>query len=188
MAVNLGLIASQISGHLIPSIGFVSIATQTVGSGGASSVSFSNIPQSFKHLQLRTFAQDNRNTNADSVRFAINSDMTDNNYRTHRLIGYSGGALSQDFGNTNGTGVIGGGNYSSTFGASIFDIFDYQNTNKYKAIRVLGGVDTGLGGEVGGYSTLWMNTATVSSITLSPSNGSSFSQYSHFALYGIQGA
>ena len=39
-----------------------SIATVTVGSGGSSSIVFSSIPQTYKHLQIRGFVQTTRAT------------------------------------------------------------------------------------------------------------------------------
>ena len=61
----LGVIASQITGHLSTN-SFESIQTVTVGSGGQSSISFSSIPSTYKHLQLRCFA-----AGAGSQRFGI---------------------------------------------------------------------------------------------------------------------
>ena len=47
----LGIMASQISGHLSnPS--YESIATYTVGAGGSSTMVFSSIPQTYKHLEF----------------------------------------------------------------------------------------------------------------------------------------
>jgi hypothetical protein len=73
---------------------------------------------------------------------------------------------------------------ASIFGAGIVDILDYANTNKYKTLRALAGVDFNGSGRVGLTSGLWQSTSAINAITL---EGSSFVQYSSFALYGIKG-
>jgi hypothetical protein len=47
----LGIIASS---KLTVSNSYESIATTTVGSGGSATVTFSSIPATYKHLQVRT--------------------------------------------------------------------------------------------------------------------------------------
>jgi hypothetical protein len=79
-----------------------------------------------------------------------------------------------------------------SFGVSIVDILDYANTNKYKTVRVLSGVDfngtlAGYGGYVGPLSGNWRNTSAITSIKINAQTGN-FTQYSQFALYGIKGA
>jgi hypothetical protein len=70
----------------------------------------------------------------------------------------------------------------------IFDILDYTNTNKYKTVRMLGGVDFNGSGEVDFMSGLWLNTSAITRIDFLPSYQSTqFQQYSSFALYGIRG-
>jgi len=86
----LGIVASQISGHLFaPSGAYESIATTTVGSGGASTITFSSIPSTYTHLQIRSI---NRNTRGLSgmvatLAMSFNSDVTAGNYYRHRLEG-----------------------------------------------------------------------------------------------------
>ena len=46
---------------------FDSIATVTVGAGGSSSITFSSIPSTYKHLQIRLLAQTNRATYPDNI-------------------------------------------------------------------------------------------------------------------------
>ena len=172
---------------------YESIATVLVGSAGASTVTFSNIPQTYKHLQIRLFAQTNRTTyGRDVVKININSD-TGNNYSHHELFGDGSGAFVNQASTTNvghiaeiGTGV------GSAFGVAVIDFLDYANTSKYKTVRSLfggdhNGVIAGYGGTVGIFSTLWQSNSALSSITFAPLNGTQFNQYSHFALYGIRG-
>jgi hypothetical protein len=74
---------------------------------------------------------------------------------------------------------------ASTFGASVLDVLDASNTNKYKTVRALDGVDTNGAGTIEFMSSLWMNTAAITAMTLTLNSGN-FSQYSHFALYGVK--
>jgi hypothetical protein len=65
---------------------------------------------------------------------------------------------------------------------------DYANTNKYKTTRSIGGNDNNGSGFVSLISGLWLSTSAISNIEIIPLNGTLWTQYSHFALYGIKGA
>jgi len=181
-------------GKLIETGPFESIATTTVGSGGTSTITFSSIPATFTHLQIRISSQTNRGTyGTDYALMRLNSDSA-GNYSRHFVGG--DGSTTLAGGTVNGTFIAGpatGTNTGSTFGGAIIDILDYANTNKYKTIRILNGND--LNGTVGGYggeiyllSGNWRDTSAVSSISFVPNSGTLFNQYSHFALYGIRSA
>jgi hypothetical protein len=189
----LGIMASQISGHLwAPEGAYDSLATVTVPSGGVASITFAGIPQGYKHLQLRTSMQTNRATyGTDDCYMRLNSD-SGSNYANHGL--YGDGSSAAAFGSASqtqvsigktGTGVI------NNFSGAVTDYLDYANTNKYKTVRTLSGADTnglvaGYGGQIFLLSNLWMNTAAISTIYLYPVVGTQFNQYSTFALYGVK--
>jgi hypothetical protein len=174
---------------------FQSIATTTL-STATGTVTFSSIPQTYTHLQLRVMAQTNRGTyGIDEPKVTFNGD-TGSNYKVYYLFGNGSTANASSDATTTfmkwGTGVL-GTTTGANWGSIIVDILDYTNTNKYTTSRVLGGTDCngtvgGLGGRVGVSSGLWMNTAAITSISLTPAEGTTFSQYSSFALYGIKGA
>jgi hypothetical protein len=168
------------------------IFAATVGSAGAASITFSNIPSTYTHLQLRTFAKSN-NSNANDLggmNTQFNSDAT-NSYTFHFTYGTgSGSPVSSSSGATATSSIVMGftnsNNYpASTFSLNVIDIIDYKNTNKYKTVRVLGGVD----GNGAGFSWLtsgaYNKNDAISSMTITPWSGS-FMQYSSFALYGIK--
>jgi len=164
----------------------------TVGSAGASSVTFSNIPNTYTHLQLRVFARTNRSNNDDQLKIGFNSD-TAANYTRHIVYGDGSSVTAAGFSAStqNGTPPIlqtGAASQSNLFGANIVDILDYANTNKYSTVRVFCGVDWNGGGYSILSSSVWLNTAAISSVTFTPANGTLVSQYSSFALYGIKGA
>jgi len=177
---------------------YESIATVTVGSGGAANVEFTSIPATYKHLQIRGIARANRATyGADTIRLTFNSD-TGANYASHRFLGdgasaYANASTSQNyiqFGDSVGTN---NGPGAGNVGASVLDILDYANINKYKTIRLLAGVDVNgtvatFGGVVGLTSGLWQNTNAITSIKLVVETGIDFIQYTQFALYGIKGS
>jgi hypothetical protein len=71
-------------------------------------------------------------------------------------------------------------------GAFIIDIQDYSSTSKNKTVRTFSGVDFNGSGSVNLYSSLWMSTSAISSLTLT-SNTGEFSTNTTFALYGIKG-
>jgi len=162
---------------------YESIATVTVGAGGSSSISFSSIPSTYKHLQIRAIAKWGTAYTAYS-RIQFNGD-TGANYTQHRLEG--SGSSASAAGYTGETSGIVGFNSDTQWGAFITDILDYTDTNKYTTIRTLGGYDNNGSGYITFSSSLWRNTAAVSSISLLPSSGVTFVQYSSFALYGVKG-
>jgi hypothetical protein len=171
---------------------YESIATTTVGSGGTATVTFSSIPATYKHLQIRMMAKDNRaGLFVSNAQIQFNSD-TAANYTSHFLLG--DGSTATSAGYTAQTEVFaaripGASSAANTFGVAIVDIVDYANTSKYKTLRSLSGEDQNGSTWEQLYliSSLWLSTAAISSITLFPV-GPLFSQYSSFALYGIKGA
>ena len=193
----LGIMASQISGHLwAPAGAYDALATVTVPSGGAANITFAGIPTGYKHLQVRFFLQDNRATyGSDDIGFRVGNGSIDtgNNYAWHDLYGNGSSVAAQnltstsriELNNAGGTGV------ASNFGAGVLDILDYANTSKYKTIRSLHGNDvngtvSGFGGRVALDSGLWMNTSPITTIQFTPLYGSSFNQYTSIALYGVK--
>ena len=191
MSPILGIIASQISGHLFTQGAFDSIATTTVGSGGASTITFSSIPQTYTHLQLRGIARENSGagTSVEDLLVRFNSD-SGANYRYHYLRGSGTAASSGTAGSRTyawAAGVAQAGSTSSVFNSSVCDILDYTNTNKYTTTRSLSGADFNGSGIFDFISNLWLNTAAITSITIT-TGGNDFAQYSSFALYGIKAA
>jgi len=172
---------------------FQPIATTTVGAGGSNgSVTFSSIPQTFKHLQVRVLARTDRASTLDVSYFYLNSDTTLSNYTLHGLRGDGASASSFGFSTAGGTGtqsptLPGNSLTAEMFGVFILDILDYTNTNKNTTMRALGGLDYNGGGRVELISGVWINTAAVTSISFASANATEFLQYSSFALYGIKG-
>lgn len=185
----LGIIASSISGNLVTT-SFESIATLTAA-GGETSLSFTSIAGTYKHLQIRGIYRDTQAAStAKNLVIQFNSD-TASNYAYHRLEG-TGTAATSSGGATQTSGLISDAGVAdsataSVFGASITDILDYASTSKYKTIRGFAGVDTNGGGQIGLSSSLWLSTSAITSIQLKPGS-TAFKAGTTFALYGIKGA
>jgi hypothetical protein len=164
-----------------------SIATTTVGSGGASSITFSSIPQIYTHLQVRAFARCTFTGAVRNILTQMNGD-TGSNYYRHYLLGNGTAAFAGSDGGTviYGGSVTGTDNLGSTFGVNVIDYLDYANTNKYKTVRYLNGHEDNSGGQAYLTSGLWNNTAAITSLTFTIEGSFNFSQYTSFALYGIK--
>lgn len=157
------------------------IASTLVGSGGVNTVIFNDIPQNYKHLQLRISG----NTSAGSANLKFNSD-SGINYSRHYLEGNGSTVVSgASIGYAN-MDIVTAPNNSNIYGANVIDILDYANNAKYKTVRNLSGFDTNGGGYLTYFSGLWLNTAAINSITINPYSGT-ITQYSRFSLYGIKG-
>ena len=170
---------------------FESIATVTVGSGGQSSISFSSIPSTYKHLQIRVLARSDRAVTWEGAWVCLNGDTAGTLYTRHLIDGDGATATASATVPTSGgtvpTNTPGASTTANVFGAGVVDILDYTDTNKYKTLRLLTGFDANGSGDLRFISGLWRNTNAVSSIVLNTQGGGSFVQYSSFALYGVRG-
>jgi hypothetical protein len=167
---------------------FESIATVTVGSGGAASIEFTSIPATFAHLQVRYIARSSGGTTGvTNLDMQFNSD-TGSNYAWHQLYGTGSAAAANANSSKTSISVAGRAPEASTtasvFGGNIIDILDYANTSKATTMRSFHGADTNGGGIVVVSSGLWTSTAAVTSIKLF--HGSNFAQHTTAALFGVK--
>jgi len=178
-------------GKILSSTAFESIASVTVGSGGASNVEFTSIPGTYTHLQIRYIARgtsDSETANG-GIYFKFN-----NNFLTasHRLHGNGSAAAADASSGGLSTGssmgfITGSSANSSIFGVGIVDILDYTNTNKNTTLRNLSGDDLNGSGFISLVSAFWNNTAAITSISMEKKDAiGGFAQYSQFALYGCK--
>jgi hypothetical protein len=187
MAVNLGLIASSISGHLTnPS--FDSIATVYIASGTQSMITFDNIPQTYKHLEIRGIVQNTATgVNSGWLNARFNNDSSAS-YSYHILGGYN-----STFGAGNGgsqTAMLVGDSSNSgngTYGPFTTSVLDYSSTSKYKnTFGKNGTIAPTLFGEHHYLSGIYTSTNAITRIDLWTANYN-WNTYSHVALYGIKG-
>ena len=186
MPIPLGILAA--AGVRAAGGSYELIETITVGSGGAASVTFSNLntySSTYQHLQLRVVMRGNNPNQWDTLRFTFNGD-TGSNYAFHNLIGNgssvtSGVATSQP--RIQFDGFVGSSASSGIFASGVIDILDPYETNKNKTVRGITGrtADT----QVGLHSGVWLSTAAISSIALTCFGGT-LQQYSRFSIYGLK--
>jgi hypothetical protein len=186
----LGIVASQISGHLYAA-SFESIATVTLGSS-QTQIEFASIPTTYQHLHLRISGRSTGAYTYSSVYLRLNND-TGNNYTYHALLGDGSSAQSYGRGLAGDNCVVaqnisGATSVTNNFGSVIVDILDYANTNKYKTTRSFGGYDNnGSGTPIGTInlnSSLWNNTSAITNIKLFTDGD--FAANTKVALYGIK--
>ena len=158
----------------------------------AASVTFSSIPSTFEHLQLRCSGRtDYDTTNAyDNVHLRLNSDST-TTYVRHYMYGGqsstgSGGSLSQ----TGSVNILFASDSTpaTAYGPNTVDILDYANGYKFTTIRTTS--TNGYLNVTQSYvmfgSTLWRSTTAVNAVTLTSFSGSNFRRGSEFTLYGLK--
>jgi hypothetical protein len=167
------------------------IATQFFASSGGA-VTFSNIPQNYKHLQIRgvlrsTFA----NAGVSGTSVAFNGDTSNSNYSFHRIMGDGSGASGVTAYGVASTfefiiPMINDSATSNSYSTFVCDILDYSNIYKFKTTRCLNGADlNNANGIVSLRTQGWFNTAPITSITITPST-SSFKANTRFSLYGVK--
>lgn len=178
-----GLFASSLAAN-----SYESIAT-ALGTGSSGTITFSSIPSTYSHLQIRYIGRTSATGAAQTtLRMRVNGYTS--TYPLHRLLG--NGTAASAYASTvevylqDVMSAATNSASTSVFGAGIIDILDYANTNKYKTIRTLSGTDNNGGGEIIFGSGLYQQTTAISSITLE-ANGVNWLTNSHFALYGIKG-
>ena len=177
----LGAAAAVDAGAMFPI--FATTVTST-----AASITFSNIPTTYTHLQVRYISRTNLASASANLQVTFNSDTTSGNYSFHRLVG-DGSSVSAYGQSGLDTIALSAGANSGTniFGVGVMDIVDYKNTNKYKTTKILTGLIRN--NTVDSYSMMrtqvWINTNAIASITFTPSSGSLVAN-SSFALYGIK--
>jgi hypothetical protein len=166
---------------------FESIATVTVGSGGAANIEFTSIPGTYQHLQIRMISRLAAGT-LPSVSLEFN-DSSASSYAYHILRG-SGSAASAEAGTSQTSAMCvtsaGGAQTASVFSGVVTDILDYASTTKNTTVRTLSGADFNGTGWIDMWSALWANTAAVTKIRIFHSGASNFSQHTTAALYGVK--
>lgn len=168
---------------------FESIETITLSSNQASAV-FSNIPSTFKHLQIRCLSRDDRpSTTINNIHLEFNGDNT-TSYASHFMRGNSSSASTAADPNADSINITyepAANSTAGVFATTIYDILDYGNTSKYKTVRSLGGYTDNGSGNMVYQSGSWRKTDAINSIKLYCSATRSFVTHSSFALYGIKG-
>lgn len=181
----------------MPNIGFWAIAGAGGGADGlnptlistqilsstATSITFSSIPSTYKHLQIRVAAKATSDGSA-AITYQFNGDSGSNyfwQYLATNGTSLTAYAVSPAQPHIRSTLYYWG--MSSTFPTTqIGEILDYANTNKYKTLRLLSGQAGSSASELGLHSGIWQNTSAINSITI---NCTTAAIGSRFSLYGV---
>lgn len=180
-------LASAASNSVTPAAAASYESLATIVPNGVSSFTFSSIPQTYSHLELRlrttdladsgsgVFVRPNNNTNfvygvAGYAAEGSSATVTSRNLIDDRIALYRGG-----LGTTIPT-------------VAIIKFFNYSSTSVNKNAMVEMGYLNGASNNylLSSHTTL-VNTAAISSITVTSNTAGTFSTNSVFALYGIKG-
>jgi len=176
----LGIVASSNYQRVAPDTGAMfPLGMVSVGSGGTANITFSSIPSTYKHLQIRGIARTNRALTRDALKITVNGNTS--TYGYHNLFGNGSSPTSQGFSSEVDIAfndIAGDTATASVFGVMIIDILDYASTTKVKTLRGLGGYDNNGSGVVGLNSGAYFgNTNALTSIKLESYGGTAFQQY-----------
>ena len=158
------------------------IYSQTVGAGGAASVTFNNIPQTFTDLQIVVSARGTAN-NFPDIELRPNGSTTNGSRRT--IYSDSGtSALSFADSNLYPGWVNGADSTANTFSNWICYIPNYAGSNAKSMSLDTVAETNATAARIGLYAALWNSSSAITFLTILPRSGS-FVQSSTFTLYGI---
>ena len=154
-----------------------------------SSVTFSSIPSTYEHLQLRMSLHSDRSANQDNIGIRFNGD-TGANYASHTMRGrgtttYAGAytGLNQMY----GWSASAANQPSTDYSVSVVDVLDYANGNKNATIRLTNATEMLTSSPYLWFTSgLWVSTAAVTSMTVVPVSGTNWTRGSEFTLYGLK--
>jgi len=168
---------------------FELIQTQVLVSSAAA-ISFTSIPATYKHLQLRIVARGDQAAVITNLAIRYNND-SGANYTQH-YVTWGGGAVQSfnnlslsayNFGNAPGASTAAG-----IYNAAIVDILDYASTTKNKTSRALGGDSLGTtSADLNLRSSGWFSTAAINRVDLIAWDSANVVAGSRVSLYGVKG-
>ena len=167
---------------------YIKIASNTVGSGGVASVTFSSIPATYTDLILKVSSRNSGGTNNYAMRF---NGSSASEYKDIGIYG-NGSSASSASNPTSGAGVYGVVN-QGTFTTNAFDTNEIYIPNYRSSSFKVMSIDQAQESNAAGMFMIlnagaWANTSAITSITLTPLSGNNYVQYSTFTLYGISNA
>jgi hypothetical protein len=157
------------------------------GTGSSGTITFSSIPSTYKHLQIR-YAAATTAGGDPTLYMRVNGD-TGNSYAYHRLFATGASVLSNK-----GTIIsymdfdmnLADPTYTDVYAPAVIDILDYASTSKNKTVRAFTGLNRSGYTRVALSSGAFFNTAAVTSVSLF-SFSAMLTTGSRFSLYGIKG-
>ncbi len=183
---SISLAGARDSTTLIIPDGYSALSAVTISST-QSAITFSNIPPTAKNLEIRYIARSaTAGTTMGDMDIIFNGDSSAL-YQNHGFTGSNSTVfLAGSVGNTKGVVFKALAQASVTadhFSHGVINILDYASTTKKKVARYLvGGRADNAAQCFGGF--MYSSTNPITSITLN--NTAGFTQYTHFALYGVK--
>ena len=172
---------------------FELIASSTVGSSGAASISFTSIPSTYTDLKL-VLSGRNTSTSSGESYFKLQMNSVSANYSRRNLyeagaVVYSGAASGET--QWNYLSIVGGGSTANTFSNGELYIPNYAGSNA-KSVSYDSVTENNATQQQNEMNALLnTSTAAITSLTLTPHDNSpstllNFVQYSTAYLYGIK--
>jgi hypothetical protein len=182
----LGIFSAAGASAAVAGASYEWISTAT-GTGLAATISFTSIPQDYKHLQIRYAA---RVADTGTNMFLTANGVGGTSYASHRLTGVSSAVASSAFTSQPyinlQSGLAGSAATAGVHQVGIIDLLDYTSTSKNKTFKALFG-----GSEqpqvISLTSGVFVNTSAVSSLTFTSSGPGNYTTSTRFSLYGIKG-
>jgi hypothetical protein len=156
------------------------------GTGSSGTITFSSIPQDYKHIQLRWTAKNSGTSGSSNNWVMTMNGATGSVYARHFLRGEASGVTSSN--SVSQTSILfqdaaALNTVAGVVAAGVADILDYSSSTKNTTVRALYGRAEN---QIYLKSGLYNATTAVSSLTLTTSAGN-FTTVSRFSLYGIKG-
>jgi hypothetical protein len=167
---------------------FIKIATVTVGSGGATDITFSSIPATYTDLVVKLSSRGDIAAIGGGNFCQFNGDTSTANYAFRQLIG-DGSSTPTSTNAATTTGVLfqrntGATATASTFGNSEMYIPNYTSANQKSVSNDGVTENNATAADAALVASIWKNTAAITSMKIFPGSGN-FVQYTTATLYGI---
>jgi hypothetical protein len=167
---------------------FVKIASVTVGSGGAASITLSSIPSTYTDLQLLASLRADGTFGNPWYDSYITFNSANLSWRD--IIGLGSGTPSSRNDTTSFVtlGVPSSGATASTFGSVALYVPNYTSSSNKSASMDGVSENNATGAGMGLHSGLYSSSSAITSITITPFNSPTvkFAQHSTVTLYGIK--
>lgn len=168
-------------------MGWQLIESQTL-QASAASVTFSNIPQTYKSLKLLVSARSDLSANYHNF-FSVEFNGSATGISQRKLEGYGGGTVGSNSNTTNTGTVPAAGATTLTFGNYEITIPNYSSTTSNKVTSTDLVTENNASGTYSAdawlQAGLWANNAAITSIALIVQNSANFVFGSTFTLYGL---
>jgi hypothetical protein len=158
------------------------ISSVTVGAGGAASINFTSIPQTYTDLILVVSGRSTVSGVGDTAKIAINGSTAT---FTSKVLEGSGASVSSANTTYQTGGIVGSTSTTNTFSNFSIHLLNYTGaTNKSWSVDSVteNNATTAYQDLVAG---VWATTSAITSISLTLVVGPNFAQYSTAYLYGL---